>query len=157
MSNELVQPSYNATFFRSVKSLAKTRRRTRWISTRQHTRRRLDACMMMDSWTSPPLAAPWPAKHLDLGEVERQGDSGKTFAHFPVALRPNRMLGSAGGAMSKLWAVELMRPHFLWICVLRLDFPVCEDHTSAKEALSVVRVFMASPSASPTTDSSSSL
>lgn len=48
--------------------------------------------------------------------------------------------------MSKLWPLELMRPHFLWICVLRLDFPVSEEHASAKEALSVVRVFMASPS-----------
>lgn len=51
--------------------------------------------------------------------------------------------------MSKLWAVELMRLHFLWICVLRLDFPVSEDHMSTKETLSVVRVFTASPSAFP--------
>lgn len=115
----------------------------------QHTSRRSGACMRMESWASPPLAVPWPAKHLDPGEVEGQGDSGKASAQFPVALRPNPTLGSAGGAVSKLWAVELMRPHFLWICVLRLDFPVSEDHRSAKEALSVVRVFTASPSASP--------
>lgn len=70
-------------------------------------------------------------------------------AHFPVALLPNQTLGSTGGAMSKLWAVELMRLHFLWICVLRLDFPVSEDLMSTKETLSVVRVFTASPSAFP--------
>lgn len=107
--------------------------------------RRKVGCLYDDG---QPLAAPWPVKHLDLGEVEKQGDSGKTSAQFPVDLRPNRTLGSAGGAMSKLWAVELMRPHFLRICVLRLDFLVSEDRTSAKEALSVVRVFTASPSAS---------
>lgn len=101
----------------------------------------------MDSWTSP-LAAPWPVKHLHLGELERQGGSGKTSAQFPVALRPNQMLGSTGGAISKLWAAELMRPLFLWICVLRLDFPVPEDHMSTEEELPAVGVFTASPSSS---------
>lgn len=103
----------------------------------------------MGSWMAPPLTASWPAKHLNLGEVERQGDSVETSVQFPVALRPNQMLGSAGGAMNKLWAVELLRPHFLWICVLRLDFLMSGDDMSAKEALSMVRVFTASPFASP--------
>jgi len=119
MNNKLVQPSSTATVLWLVKSLAKTQRRSRWISACQQTRRRLDACTTTGSWTSPPPAVPWPVKHPDPGEVERQGDSGKMAAQFPVALRPNQALGSAGGAMSKLWTVELMRPHFLWISVLQ--------------------------------------